>query len=70
MPLDSYRYQTTNNFEKLLDQKGMENIMIITTSIFLVFCMYIRPTRFLKDGAPNAKFDVDKILHPGSTGLN
>ncbi len=70
MPSDIYRHQTTNNFEKLLDLEGQENTLMITASIFLVLCMYIEPTRFLEDGAPNAEFDIDRRLRTGSTGLD
>ncbi len=70
MPSDNYRYQTTNNFEKLLDLKGKENTLIITAPILLVFCMHIGPTRFLEDGASNAEFDADGKLRTGSTGLD
>ncbi len=70
MPSDSYRHQTANDFEKLLDLEGKENTLIITAPIFLVLHMHIGPTRFLKDGAPNAEFDTDRRLHTRSTGLD
>ena len=43
---------------------------MITVPIFLVLRIYIRLTRLLEDGAPHAKFDVDRKLYPGSTSLN
>ncbi len=66
--LDSYRHQTTNDFEKLLDLEGRENTSKITAPILLVLRMHIGPTRFLEDGAPNAKFDADRKLYIGSIG--
>ncbi len=70
VPLDSYRHQTINNFKKLLNLEPKENTSMITNSILLVLRMYIRPTRFLEDGAPNAKFDADGRLRIGSTDLD
>lgn len=60
--LDSYCYQTTNNFKKVLDQEDIENTLIIITSIFLVICMYIGLTRLLEHGVFNTKFDVNGRL--------
>ena len=68
--LDSYCNQMINDFEKCLDQEGIENILIIITSIFLVLRMHIKPTRLLKNNVLNVKFDVDKKLCPGSTSLD
>ena len=68
--LDSYRHQTTNYVEKFLDQESVKNTTMITVLIFLIFCMYIGPTRLLEDGAPNAKFDVDGKLRLRSTSLD
>ena len=70
VPSDSYCFQITYNFEKLLDQKGMKNISMITILILLIFCMHIGPTRFLEDGVPNAKFDANKRLRLDSTNLD
>lgn len=67
---DSYYCQTTNNFEKLLDLGGTENTSMITSPILLILHIYIGPTRFFKDGALNAKFDVDQKLCLGSTNLD
>ncbi len=67
---NSCRYQTINNFEKLLDLEDKENILIIIALIFLVLYMYIELTKLLKDDAFNAKFDVDRKLRIGSTGLD
>lgn len=41
VPLDSYQYQITNNFKKLLDLKGEENTSMITVPILLVFRIHI-----------------------------
>ncbi len=70
VPSDSYRHQTTNDFEKLLDLEGKENTSMIIAPIFLVFRMHIGPTRFLEDGAPNAEFDADGRLRTGSISLD
>lgn len=43
---------------------------MITVSIFLVFCMQIKSTIFLENGALNAKFDANKRLYLGFTNLN
>ncbi len=67
---NSYRHQTTNDFEKLLDLEGKENTSMITAPILLVLRMHIGPTRFLEDGALNAEFDADGRLRIGSTGLD
>lgn len=70
VPLDSYHHQITNDFEKLLNQEGAKNSWMIFVPIFLVFCMHIRPTRLLKSGAPNTKFDVDGRLRTRSISLD
>lgn len=36
---------------------------MITVSILLILHMYIRPAKLLENGAPNAKFDADRIAH-------
>ncbi len=70
VPSDSYRHQTINNFEKLLDLECKENTSMITASILLVLRMHIRLTRFLENVAPNAKFDADKRLRTRSISLD
>ncbi len=70
VPSDSYRHQTTNDFEKLLDPEGKENTSMITAPILLVLRMHIGLTRFLEDGAPIAEFDADERLRTRSTGLD
>lgn len=67
---DSYRHQTTKNFEKLLTFKGIENTLIIIAPILLVLHMLICPTRLLEDDTSNAEFDAEGKLRPGSTGLS
>lgn len=67
---ESYYYQTTKNFEKLLHQERDKNTLMITTLIFLVFYMHIEPIRLLEDNAPIAKFDTDKKLYLDSTSLD
>ncbi len=70
VPSDSYRYQITNDFAKLLDLEGKENNSMITAPILLVLRIHIGPTRFLEDSAPNAEFDADGRLRIGSTSLD
>lgn len=43
---------------------------MITILIFLVLHIYIGSSRLLKNGAFNAKFDVDKRLHLMFIGLD
>lgn len=62
IPSDSYCYQTTNNFEKLIGQEGAEITSPITTPILLAIRMHIGPTRFLEDGAPKVEFDTDGTI--------
>lgn len=68
--LNNYDHQTTNNFEKFLALKDVKNTSMITASILLVLRRHIRLTRLLKNGAPNAEFDVEKKLWLGSTSLD
>lgn len=70
MLLNSYRHQTTNNFNKLLDLKGAENTSMITAPIFLVLRIYIGPTRLLENSVSNAKFGANKRFRTGSTSLD
>ncbi len=69
-PSDSYRYQTTNDFEKLLNLEDKKNTSMITVQILLVLRMHIGPTRFLEVGAPNAKYDADERLRTGFISLD
>ena len=52
---DSYRDQTINDLEKLLDLKGEENITKITAPIFMVLGIHIRLTRILEDSGSSTK---------------
>lgn len=70
VPSNTYRHQTTNDFEKLLDLENNKNTSIIITPIFLVFYIYIGLTTFLEDSAPNTEFDIDKRFCPESIGLD
>ena len=54
---DYYCHQTTNNFEKQLEQEDAKNISKVATPIFLTIGMHIRPTRLLEVGSPNTKYD-------------
>ncbi len=70
VPLDNYRHQITNDFEKLLTLEGAENTLMITALIALVLRMHIEPTRLLEDSAPNVEFDAEGRFRLGSTGLD
>lgn len=50
VPLDNYKYQTINNFEKLLAKKDKKNITITIALILIIICIYIRSNRFLQYG--------------------
>lgn len=56
---NSYRHQTTNNFEKLLEEEGVESISTIMISILISICMHIGPTGFLEDSASEVVFGID-----------
>lgn len=62
---DSYRHQTTNDFERLLDKEGAENTSTITTPILINIYMHIGPTGFLEDGAPEVVFGTDRKIREG-----
>lgn len=63
IPSNSYCHQTINNFKKLLDLKGIENIFPIIISIFVAIYIYIWLTRFLKNGISNIKYNLDWTIH-------
>lgn len=67
---DNYRYQITDDFEKPLDLKGVENTKMIITSILFIFHIHIKPTRLLKNSIPNAKFNAGERFRSRSTGLD
>lgn len=66
---DIYHHQTTNNFEKLLEQRVTKNTAIITTPIFLVIYIYIGSIRLLEDDAFNFEYNLDRISCGEYTGL-
>lgn len=70
MLLDHYQHQTTNNFEKLLEQEDEKNTSKVTTPIFLTIGMHIRPTRLLEVISPNIKYDSEGRLYEGCTYAN
>lgn len=43
---------------------------MVTTSIFLVIYIHIKPTRLLNHGAPNTKFDAEERLCIRSISLD
>lgn len=59
---NSYKHHITNNFEQLIEKKGLEIISIITTPILTIISMHIGPTRFLKAGVPEVVFNTDKKI--------
>ncbi len=66
---DHYRHQTTNNFEKLLEQKDAKNTSKVATSIFLTIGIYIGPNRLLEVGSPNTEYDSEGKLCERCTGV-
>ena len=62
---NNYRYQTINNFEKLLAKENKENTAIITASNLISIYMYIRSTGFLKDGELEVMYDIYKKIQKG-----
>ena len=70
MPSDHYRHQTTNNFEKLLEQEDAKNTSKVTTLILLTIGMHIGPTRLLNVGLLNAQYDSERKLYEGCTGAD
>ncbi len=67
---DNYRHQITNDFEKLLVLKDVENTSMITAPILLVLRRHIGLTRLLKNSAFHAEFDAEGRLCPESTSLD
>lgn len=59
---NSYRYQTINNFKKLLDKKDIKNTSIIIILILINISMYIRPIKFLENNAPKIVYDINKKI--------
>lgn len=70
VPLDYYYYQTTNKFEKLLEQENAENILKMATLIFPTIVIYIEPTKLLEVGPPNTKYDSKKRFCEKYTGTD
>lgn len=67
---NSYYNQITNTFSKLLDPESVENTVMITVLIFLILCIYIRPTRLIENTILNDKFDVNGRYYTRSISLN
>ena len=70
VPSDHYRHQSTNNFEKLLEQKNAKNISKVAIPIFLTIRMHIGPTRLLEVSPSNAEYDLEGKLNKRCTGAN
>lgn len=62
---DSYKHQTTNNFERLLEAEGVENNFIIMTPILIRIYIYIGPNGFLEDSALEVVFSIDRKIQKG-----
>ena len=56
---DSYRHYITNNFEQLIEEKGLEIISIITTPILVTIGIHIGSTGFLEADVPEMVFNID-----------
>lgn len=69
-PLNYYRHQIINNFEKLLKEKNAKNILKVVIPIFLTISIHIEPTRFLKVGFLNIKYNSKKKLYERYTSVN
>lgn len=63
---NSYKHYTTNNFERLIEEKeGLEITSIITTLILTTISIHIRLNEFLKASVPEMIFDIDKKILEG-----
>lgn len=62
---NSYKYHTTNNFERLIEKEGMKITSIITTLILTTIGIHIGPTGFLQAGAPEVVFDTNRRILEG-----
>ena len=67
---DHYCYKTTNNFEKLLEQKDAKNTLKLATPILLTICMHIGPTRLLEVSLSNTEYDLERKLYEGCINAN
>lgn len=60
--LDSFRHQTTSDFDKLIEQNGNKNTAKIATPIFLIIKIHIGPNRLLEYGVAIANYDSEGRL--------
>lgn len=60
---NNYRYQTINDFEKLLAKEDNENTAIITAPILISIYMHIGPSGFLKDGVLEVVYDINQRIY-------
>ncbi len=67
---DHYWHQTTNDFEKLLEQENVENTSKVAYPIFLIINMHIWPTRLLEVDLFNTKYNLEGKLCEGCTGID
>lgn len=70
IPSDIHCHQTTNNFEKLMEQEYVENTAIITIPILLVIHIHIGSTRLLENSALYAEYNLEERLHRRYIGLD
>lgn len=59
---NSYIHHTTNNFEWLIEKKGLEITFIIMTLILTMIGMHITSTRFLEACAIKVVFNIDRKI--------
>lgn len=59
---NSYRYHTTNNFGRLIEEEGSEITFLINTLIFSTIGMHIGPSGFLKADVLEVMFNIDKTI--------
>lgn len=56
---NKYKYHTTNNFERLIEEESLKITFIIKTLILTIIGICIGPTRISEADAPEVIFDTD-----------
>lgn len=67
---NNFWYQTTSNFDKLLEQKDNENTAKITILIFITIKMHIKSTKLLDDSAATVNYESEEKLYKWFKGLD
>lgn len=62
---NSYKYHTTNNFGRLIEEEGSEITSIINTLIFSTISMHIGLIGFLEADVLEVMFNIDKRIPEG-----